>query len=274
MLRILSLIPLLAICSLIPSALKAEDLKEVGRSLSVAYDGKVLVLRKSCRGGHLKYNSDGEAQNCKNTSQWTLYGTVKINKVHLRQDNLKIEATRIFLTYDKEMKRFAELRGGEVSLLIDLDSATAGLDSITILLRRIFVKPEESLADIEPPYWSHFLRAYKSGKPDETELAGLDGGPIYKVEPGKVSAPKEISAPSPNYTQEAEDAHYQGNSVLSLVVNREGRPEDISIMLPVGMGLDDNAVETVRDWRFKPGIRDGLPVPVRVLIEVTFKSPR
>ena len=40
---------------------------------------------------------------------------------------------------------------------------------------------------------------------------------------------------------------------------------------PLGMGLDEKAVEVVRTWRFKPGVRNGIAVAVRVLVEVSFR---
>jgi hypothetical protein len=40
---------------------------------------------------------------------------------------------------------------------------------------------------------------------------------------------------------------------------------------PLGGGLDEKAIETVKTWKFKPATREGVPVPVRVVVEVTFR---
>ena len=99
---------------------------------------------------------------------------------------------------------------------------------------------------------------------------GGTGGGAYSVG-GGVSAPKEIFAPSPDYSEEARKAKFQGAVVLSLVVDAQGNPTDIQVVRALGMGLDEKAVEKVRTWKFVPGKRNGVPVPVRVLLEVTFR---
>jgi TonB family protein len=37
------------------------------------------------------------------------------------------------------------------------------------------------------------------------------------------------------------------------------------------MGLDEEAVKTVSTWRFKPALQHGVPVPVQVQVEVSFR---
>jgi protein TonB len=39
----------------------------------------------------------------------------------------------------------------------------------------------------------------------------------------------------------------------------------------LGMGLDQKAIEAVRQWRFKPGMKNGMPVSVKVEVEVNFR---
>jgi periplasmic protein TonB len=99
---------------------------------------------------------------------------------------------------------------------------------------------------------------------------GGTGGGAYSVG-GGVSAPKEIFAPSPDYSEAARKAKFQGEVVLSLVVDAQGNPTDIHVVKPLGMGLDEKAMEKVRTWKFIPGKRNGIPVPVRVLLDVTFR---
>jgi TonB family protein len=62
----------------------------------------------------------------------------------------------------------------------------------------------------------------------------------------------------------------QGASLISFVVNKAGVPEHIQIVKPVGMGLDDQAVESVKNWRFTPGTLSGEPVAVFTSAEVRF----
>jgi len=59
--------------------------------------------------------------------------------------------------------------------------------------------------------------------------------------------------------------------LLELVVDANGVPQDIKIVRSLGLGLDQKAIEAVQKWRFKPGLKDGKPVPVSANIEVNFR---
>jgi TonB family protein len=43
------------------------------------------------------------------------------------------------------------------------------------------------------------------------------------------------------------------------------------VVKPLDKGLDKSAVETVRTWKFKPGTRNGVPIPIKVMVEITFR---
>lgn len=95
------------------------------------------------------------------------------------------------------------------------------------------------------------------------------GGGVYKVG-GGISAPTAISAPDPGYTEEARKAKKQGTCVLWLIVDSAGHPRDIKVVRGLGLGLDEKALEAVRNWRFQPALKDGKPVDVQISVEVEF----
>lgn len=102
--------------------------------------------------------------------------------------------------------------------------------------------------------------------------AGKDvgfGGGVYRVGNG-VTAPRVIYSPDPDYSDEARKAKYQGVVTLWAIITPDGRPVNIRVARSLGMGLDEKAVETVRHWRFEPGKKDGVPVPVVINVEVDF----
>ena len=101
-------------------------------------------------------------------------------------------------------------------------------------------------------------------------LGGGIGGGVYRVG-GGVRAPRALYAPDPEYSDEARKAKYQGTVVLWVVVGSDGRPREVRAARPLGMGLDEKAIEAVRTWRFAPAMRDGHPVAVEVNIEVNFR---
>jgi TonB family protein len=96
------------------------------------------------------------------------------------------------------------------------------------------------------------------------------GGGIFRVG-GGVSAPKALFAPDPEYSEEARKAKYQGTCVLWLIVGPDGRPRDIRIARSLGLGLDEKAIEAVKQWKFEPAMKDGKPVAVQINVEVDFR---
>jgi TonB family protein len=96
------------------------------------------------------------------------------------------------------------------------------------------------------------------------------GGGVYKVG-GGISAPQAITAPDPDYTEEARKAKRQGTCVLGLIVDAAGRPRDIKVIRGLGLGLDEKALDAVRQWRFQPALKDGKPVDVQISVEVEFR---
>ena len=107
----------------------------------------------------------------------------------------------------------------------------------------------------------------------ESPQAGAAPAPrnqIYHIG-GGVSAPSVVFAADPEYTEKARRAKYQGICVVALIVDEQGNPQRVQVVRHLGMGLDKKAVEAVRQYRFKPAMLRGKPVPVEVNIEVNFK---
>jgi TonB family protein len=88
---------------------------------------------------------------------------------------------------------------------------------------------------------------------------------------GGVSNPVALSKPEPKYTKEARQAKIEGSVLLSLVVDENGVARNIKVVQSLDPGLDQAAIDSVRQWRFKPGQKDGSPVAVMVQIQVTFR---
>jgi periplasmic protein TonB len=96
------------------------------------------------------------------------------------------------------------------------------------------------------------------------------GGGAYRIG-GGVSPPSILYKVEPEYSEEARKAKFQGTVLLFVVVDENGKPRDIKILRPLGLGLDQKAVEAVEKWKFSPGKKDGKPVPVQAQIEVNFR---
>lgn len=100
---------------------------------------------------------------------------------------------------------------------------------------------------------------------------GGTGGGVFNAGTGGYGSPACLYCPKPDFSDEAVKAKYQGVVEIETVVTADGRAIDPRVVKPVGMGLDEKAVEAVRTWRFTPARGpDGKPAAVRVLIEVSF----
>lgn len=99
---------------------------------------------------------------------------------------------------------------------------------------------------------------------------GNYGGGLRHVG-GGVSSPEVIFKVEPEFSEEARKAKFMGVVTVNLIVDTKGLPQNVRVIRGVGMGLDEKALEAVRQYRFKPAMENGHPVPVQVNVEVNFQ---
>ena len=94
---------------------------------------------------------------------------------------------------------------------------------------------------------------------------------VYKPGNG-VTLPVAIKQVKPEYTSEAKAAHIQGEVMLTAVVTANGDVADVTVArsLDSTFGLDQEAVKAAKEWKFKPGMKDGKAVAVSVQLQMTF----
>lgn len=85
-----------------------------------------------------------------------------------------------------------------------------------------------------------------------------------------MTAPVLIRAQDAEFSDEGRRANISGLSVVRLVIDTQGMPQHIRTILPLGYGMDDEAVKAVQQYRFRPAKSEGKPVPVQITIEVNF----
>src|SRR5690349_9634162 len=83
--------------------------------------------------------------------------------------------------------------------------------------------------------------------------------------------PRLVHKCSPRYTEEARAAKIEGNVLLAVELDEEGHFQSIKVTRSLGHGLDETAVEGVKQWRFEPATRNGHPVSSKAAIEVNFR---
>lgn len=163
-----------------------------------------------------------------------------------------------------------------VNLNVGADGAPGGIEVVP-------ATPEDARAttavDEAVARW-RFEPAKADGKPRPAKATILmecsgtapaeQSGPVSRAGNG-VAPPALIFKVEPDYSEAARKAKFQGSVVLSLVVEANGKPSDIRVVKSLGMGLDEEAIAAVMQWRFEPGMKDGQPVRVMASINVNFR---
>jgi TonB family protein len=108
---------------------------------------------------------------------------------------------------------------------------------------------------------------YYAAKPITTDLASGNG----VVNSTGTGAPALLFKFEPEYSDEARIAKWQGTVVLGVNIDASGQVTDIKVTRSLGLGLDEKAIEAVKKWKFKPGTKDGQPVPAQAQVDVNFR---
>jgi protein TonB len=101
---------------------------------------------------------------------------------------------------------------------------------------------------------------------------GVGGGrgPYGISVEGGVTAPTLLTQIDPQYSDAARRARIQGAVEIYAIVNADGTARVERVTKSLGFGLDEKAIEAVKQWKFRPGLKDGKPVAVPMLITVNF----
>jgi TonB family protein len=260
------------------------------KQLGYEYADKVLTLRHFYTGDHLRFFADGRLRGDAPVGPWTLDGQIEIREVRMKGRVLEISGRRIELVFDqknlsnhspKPLDLLATLdnysgkerevletylQQQKVDIEIEMSSKKVSKEEIASAIHSVFLLPGESMMDAVPDFW----QAYFTDVEGKAYAPPLSLGTVYRVEPHVTSSPRKVNAPAPEYSDEARRAGLEGSVILWLVVDAAGAPHDVQVQRPLGLGLDEKAVERIRTWTFEPGKKDGQPVPVKVNIEVSF----
>jgi TonB family protein len=253
----------------IGSAGASDDSSPLVADLNRSYGGKSAMLQNFYCGSHLKYDVDGTPLGSWKPGPWAKCGFLEINKFEVTPKEVTLIGQRFAITFDDG--RMVSVKSGLVKITIQGPPARS-LGSIENAFGKIFYGKEQKLADVVPDYWRCYAMnpALKYGDRHCTPRVAVDEK-RESVKKGIATAPRPISDPDPFYTQDALRAHLQGMVVLEVEVTGTGSVENISVIRPLGLGLDEAAVNAVSKWKFKPATRnDGTPARVVVNIEINF----
>lgn len=281
--RPIAIAALLALTLLPARAAWASD--SVEKQLKFDYLDKVLTLRHFYSGDHLKFRSDGTLEGNASIGIWTLDGQIEVEDVHLHGARLEIKGRRIHRTFDSQSNLRDELSSVEngrekwqkdlektlrhlkVEIEIELPNGGPSQQQVAAAIDAVFLSKSESLSDIVPSYWHDYL-AKGEGKPQPSREPKRNA--VFVIGHG-VTPPRAHYDPEPEYSDEARRAKYNGTAVISLIVDSSGTPENLQIVRPLGLGLDEKAIAAVSTWKFDPSKKDGQPAAVSIMVEVDFR---
>ena len=160
---------------------------------------------------------------------------------------------------------------------IPFDATPAPLEKISLVGDRLTFQALDSMKHVVSFQLTVTVRdmkgeAVSEGKRFNVYLTPARQTNTYERQPpGSTFAPTLIYKAEPEYTEEARQAHLQGTVLISAKITPDGRATELKVLRSLGMGLDEKALECVAKWRFKPGFKNGQPVPVVAQIEVNFR---
>jgi TonB family protein len=246
-------------------------------ALSQEYKDHVLALRTPFAHGDQEFNSSGQLLNGRSSDPWLLYGAFQVENLNLTKDALRLEGPRVALRHAKTTdSTYITKLSKSVKIEIHLDQPLNSLDEAQALMDRVFF-PEDEVTQHAAPE----LRRADDTTPDNQIFhvsknafrrpgANTPEAADDRDKEGIVLSPKPTYTPDPGYSPLALQAKFRGTVVLKILVDKAGKISRIRLEKALGMGLDENAMEEVKRWRFKPATRNGQPVAVEMNIEVSF----
>jgi TonB family protein len=239
------------------------------------------MVRGRYSGSRLNFDSQGNLVGSARLLEFGL-SAVRLGEIRVTDSLLDVECIREGL----EFARGTTADSSESVSAVQLDQDNPQRVEIRIArdpqhpvalnaaLDKIFsVGFDDSLAESAPVYWQQWLRHdLHPGMPAAVIPDGvLDWGDGRSTRVDGLAPPRLVHTVNPHFPNDPRMRRFRGNVVLSVIVDKAGVPRDVSILHPLGMGLDEVAVTLVSQYKFTPAKKDGQPVPVSINVAVMFR---
>lgn len=288
---------------LVSYALAQNAQPDISATINASLSGKIFRLRGFYTNSILRFDRAGNITGNPKIGSWTT-ALVEIKQTTVSDKHVELKGLRWTELYDLNRNKFVEVPTRiDQELVVDYDPSETAADVINAI-NHAFLQSNDRMADLVPDYWKPFVSnaietiAQEKGA-DCTRIKGelvreVDGNVErlcekdafmksstpppsnydlssipYKVDK-QVIAPQPQFTPDPEYSDVAASAKISGTVVVKAVVETNGLLSQIYIARPIGFGLDDEAANALKKWRFSPATLKNRPVPARVTIQVDF----
>jgi len=242
--------------------------------LDSEFKGKILLLRGFYSGNDLEYDQNGVLRGTATQGPWTL-ANVEITKITATAQGIAIVGNRMGTLYRGGKPGFVKV--GKLKIEVTKPNSDADTEAeLHRLFNKIFMESGEELRPLAPDYWQSYLAGSDSKSRSAAWRATFvdNKNQVFTksdATAGEVSAPHVVYLKNPNYTKEAASHHIEGISSLGTVIDSTGMASNIAILEPLGMGLDEQAILAIRQWKFQPAMKNGKPVRVQIEIQMDFR---
>lgn len=239
--------------------------------IAAQLQGRVVLLRGRYDGPRLRFDAQGHLEGQADQLPFGL-SALRLDKVKVTDSEVRIDATREGLEFPITASKpgvdtWPWDRSDTVKILIAWNPAQP--DELRTAIGNIFAAElDAELAKDAPACWQPWLLSRQNNQqvlPPETTYPGA------RLPGSGVTAPKLLYAANPGFSAAALELHYQGIAVIGLIVDATGKPQEVHIVRALGMGLDEEAVAAVEQYRFAPAKFEGKPVAVQINVEVDFR---
>jgi TonB family protein len=264
-----------------PSALQAQSTEA---DLNARLMDKSLYLRGCWRDDNLHFDLAGQLEGKSDPVTFTLCG-FELKSLQVKQDKLILEGRRIGLELGDHKQLRVPLNIGkpghpeDESMRIEIAASPSG--DYSPALDSIFAKDLAELIPSMPSYWQPYalknFTASDSATTPDTPLTNPPqqpaGSPDTKPRRigGAVEPPKLLHSKEPEFSNAARGLKYSGTVLINLWVKPDGTVSHLSLVWPIGLGLDERALAAVQKYTFSPAKMNDNPVLVELNVEIKFQ---